>query len=226
MTIKPVITDDLAIYLPLNEGTGTTTTDVSGNGCNGTLVGPTWNKINYNGNYELNFDGNDYVTVANAANLKITNDFSIVFWFKHVTGATYNYILSSTFDPNSGQFTGYSVNVYNGTIRLLKATGASTIVTITSTETTLNDGKWHHGVFIYDSVNGMRMYIDNKLSISNTDTTNIYYDATTPYLELGDFNNDGLHDYYYIGQLDEFRIYNKVLTPEEIKAIYNQTYRV
>ena len=77
-------------------GTGTTWTDLSGNGNNGTLVnGPTYSSANYG---SIVFDGsNDYVTIPDSNNwFYSTNDFSIEFWYKFnsIPGASDQYFYS------------------------------------------------------------------------------------------------------------------------------------
>ncbi|MEI9808262.1 MAG: hypothetical protein WDO16_10520 [Bacteroidota bacterium] len=56
----------------MNEGTGTTTADASGNAYNGTLInGPTWGTGKYG--QGINLDGtNDYINIADNANFTLT----------------------------------------------------------------------------------------------------------------------------------------------------------
>ncbi|MHC4325139.1 MAG: hypothetical protein ACYSUX_12820, partial [Planctomycetota bacterium] len=57
---KADISDGLVAYWPLDEGTGTTTADISGNGNNGTFVdAPAWVSGKFGG--ALDFDGIDDV---------------------------------------------------------------------------------------------------------------------------------------------------------------------
>jgi hypothetical protein len=61
------------------EGTGTTTADVTGNGSTGTLQGPTWAAGRSGG--ALSFDGvDDYVLIGNSARLKMTTTMSLCAW--------------------------------------------------------------------------------------------------------------------------------------------------
>ena len=64
------------LILPMNEGTGTTTADISGNGYTGTLVSATWT-TGLNGNNALSFNGaSSYVdlpyTIGFTTNTKLT----------------------------------------------------------------------------------------------------------------------------------------------------------
>ena len=62
-------------------GSGTTWTDLSGSGNNGTLVnGPTYSSANGG---SLSFDGvNDYVSVSNTSQLRPSTELSIGMWIK------------------------------------------------------------------------------------------------------------------------------------------------
>ena len=83
----------------LNEGTGSTTADTSGNNFNGSLLnGTAWTTAGKYGN-AINFDGsNDQVSVANNDTLKITNNITLEAWarangtfsgHKHIVGKNY-----------------------------------------------------------------------------------------------------------------------------------------
>ena len=82
---QKIITDGLVMHLDAAQlrsypTTGTTWTDLSGNGNNGTLInGPTFNSGNGG---SIVFDGvNDYVTGFNSISINTTSSFAIEFWF-------------------------------------------------------------------------------------------------------------------------------------------------
>jgi hypothetical protein len=80
------------------------------------------------------------------------------------------------------------------------------------------DGNWHQVTVTYDQSAGgsVSLYIDGVLSMSNPNTAAWSWPATQE-IELG-----RSHDSYwkrYDGQLDDFRIYNRVLTGAEITTI-------
>lgn len=74
---------------------------------------------------------------------------------------------------------------------------------------------WRHIALTYDGKKTFTAYVNGKVSVVkelpgplNTTATDITIGGT------------GLHDWYFIGALDEFSIYNRALTAEEIVAIY------
>ena len=80
------------------------------------------------------------------------------------------------------------------------------------------DGNWHHVAVTYDqSASGaVAVYVDGGLLVSQANTAAWSWPATQQ-IELA-----RSHDTYwqeYDGQMDDFRIYNRVLTGDEITAI-------
>ncbi len=72
--------------------------------------------------------------------------------------------------------------------------------------TILFDGKWHY-VVITRKTNGRKLYIDGR-----------FYKTGHKYSDPGSTATIGSD---YMGQMDNLRIYNRALTQEEIKEIYN-----
>ena len=67
-------------YWNANEGSGNITYDLSGNGNNGALYGPTWANTTYGS--ALSFDGvNNYLRVPNRTSLILNNQFTLSFQF-------------------------------------------------------------------------------------------------------------------------------------------------
>ena len=73
------INTDLVGYWRLNEGTGTTATDASGYGHNGTITGAAWVNDGAMGKV-LDFDGADYITIPSAAFSSINTQVTIALW--------------------------------------------------------------------------------------------------------------------------------------------------
>lgn len=88
-------------------------------------------------------------------------------------------------------------------------------VSCVSSNATVNDDEWHHGVFTRDGLS-LKVYVDGTLD--NTVVANTLADVSnsTP-LKIGDSvcAND------YVGDLDEVRVYNRALSAAEAKRLYN-----
>ena len=120
-------TSGLVASFGFEEGNGITTADASGNGNDGTLVGPAWTG-GYFGN-ALSLDGSDdYVQVADHSTLDMTSEFTIAVWIypqslagnqtirtilnKSNSGSP-NYYLSVALLHNSGRVTDRSQSCLN-----------------------------------------------------------------------------------------------------------------
>lgn len=161
----------------------------------------------------LSFDGvDDYVSVNDSASLSPTNAVTVSGWIKtsSVQGgrgvivkggplADYDYMLYFT-----GTTAG-SVNFY-----MKDSTG---IADSNGTSFAYNDNTWHYYTGIFDG-DWLRLYIDGKL-VSSKDTalTNVR-DSANPFTIGRGWST------YFIGLIDEVRIYGKALTLGEIQKQY------
>lgn len=156
------IDSNTVLYLPLNEGSGTTAYDYSGSGNNGTISGASYVKVS-DGGYALKFDGsNDYINVADNDNLSFSdNIFTIGVWFSNVTTGG-----SAFYKGNSSNNREYSLHVDDTVtgLRLFNNGSYSSFQDITSKtlESTMNPKLV---VFTCDGTT-VKGYIDGELSVS------------------------------------------------------------
>ena len=88
--------------------------------------------------------------------------------------------------------------------------------------TTITDNDWHHYVFTYNKSDNARViYIDGSSDTTNTEGGGSLSVSSATHLKLGtNFNdNDDLN-----GSMYDFRIYNRVLTSQEVSDIHGCTY--
>jgi len=71
-------TESLVLYMPLDEGSGDTTKDLSGNGNDGTIKNGKW--IDGKINKALEFTGNGYIDIKHSASLSLEKDITIMAW--------------------------------------------------------------------------------------------------------------------------------------------------
>lgn len=81
----------------------------------------------------------------------------------------------------------------------------------------LNDDIWHHVAITFDSgvADGGSFYVDGAYVESFTMTVN----NQTNGLVIGAGNNPSTNQFFN-GMIDDARVYNKILTPSEIQALY------
>ena len=222
-----IITSGLVLNLDAGNtasypGTGTTWTDLSGNGRNGTLVNGT-SYSSANGGTMV-FDGvNDDVRIANLAPiLNATTNFSLDMWFKVPT-------------PSSGAFN--SIFSYGWDSRY----NADILLYVTSNKVGIqvNNGSDGSGECSYVSTNFSNVQIVyNGTSTGNSNRLKLYlngaeqiltYGYTVPSITstipggqnaIGSYSTPSYNN-FLTGNVSVARLYNRSLTPTEVTTNFN-----
>ncbi len=195
-------------------GSGTTWTDLSGQGNNGTLTnGPTYNSANGG---SIVFDGSDdYINVpANASNILTT--LTMESWFKPTgtPGGGFHVLFQK-----EGGFSGGSVyglraldsSTFYAMICYSNLTGDQNFL---YSNTVATVGNWYHVVSTFDSSYNWKIYINGSLENSST-LTNVPY-------QISSLINIGTGDSRYTnGNISSVKIYNIALTASEIQQNFN-----
>lgn len=218
-----IVTDGLVLCLDAANrrsypGAGTTWTDLSGNGNNGTLTnGPTFSAAN-GGN--VVFDGSDdYVDCGNNSSLSL-NGMTISAWIK-AQSATSNYRFIVGDESLNGAPWNYRlyIKVSDGLL-VYDMYNGSTIGSLTST-IAVNDNKWHYVCGTRTVVNGaINLYIDAQLNKSGTDSSNRSTLGNKVWVGRSPYSNGS---YPFLGNISMAQIYNRALSPQEIRQNYNAT---
>jgi hypothetical protein len=191
-------------------GSGTTWTDLSGNGNTGTLTnGPTYDSTN--GGYIV-FDGtNDYVNIVDAAILDLTASITSEAWvFAVKSTGIQNVISKSSSIQNNGYIYPRTDNGWNNCSFYLNIGTWTTLSTAWPSR-----NAWHHTAATYDG-NAMSIYINGNLVASKSQTGAI--STNTNALSIGD--QPGYSEYFG-GNLSNLRLYNRALTAAEVKQNFN-----
>ncbi|MBI2116976.1 MAG: hypothetical protein HYT85_18115 [candidate division NC10 bacterium] len=149
-------------YWKVDEGSGTTATDSSGNGNTGTLMnGPTWTVGKLNS--ALSFDGlTNYVSVPHTAALD-AYPLSVAVWMKTASTSGVRGIVNKY---AAGSFNGYQLFMNNGNLCAWYLRDTSNYVYdgggCTFNLAGYNDNQWHHVAFVVDASGG-RLYVDGLL---------------------------------------------------------------
>ena len=183
-------------------GTGTTWTDISGNGNHGTLINnPTYNTSN-DGNLVFN-GGNMYV------NAPLTKSASCSFsvWAKS-TNANSNNMLFNAGNDGSGPDLFFSSGKISWNI------WDSSNNPFGNIPATASDGNWHNYVVVNDAVsNTTKLYYDGILY----GTANYRNASMNTTLYIGGNNNT----YMWNGSIGNFQVHNRVLSTVEVVQNFN-----
>jgi hypothetical protein len=203
----PQLPAGLVLGLPFKEGTGTSTTDVSGNNHTTTISGATWTTAGRYGN-ALAFDGvNDMVTVNDSALLHLTAGMTLSAWVKPNALQTWPAIMvkerpgdltyalyANTPSPGPG---GYVVTS-NG---FFAAEGGGGLPL----------GAWSHVAVTYDGT-FLRTYV-NGVQVGTAGASGPIITSNNP-LRIG--GDTVWPDEFFNGAIDEVRVYNRPLSASEI----------
>ncbi len=217
--------DGLIAHWSFDEGTGNVLHDASGGGHDGTIHGATWS-TGISGS-ALTFDGlDDYVDCGNDASLNIgTSDFSVAFWVL-VSDSSWNSIVYKYSDGTASTNNHYRIHASTtweefdpedpfddrlvDELAVTVGDGGSWYINWQWAEITF--GAWQHIAWVLDRDSNSKIYVNGVLA-STLDVTSTVDISNTGPLVLGT-GHDLLN-----GLLDEIRIYNRTLTPEEVAAL-------
>jgi hypothetical protein len=226
-------------WYKMDECSGTTLNDASGNGFNATLtigattpqtaVGSCTDGLSssawYNGasgkyNSSINLDGaDDYAATANnafiAANGLTYNNVSYGGWFNPATT-----VASKTLLHKNNEFrlitdsSGYPrCELYNS--------GAWDTANAATKTTALTLGAWQQVYCVYNAglgSNNLKLYI-NGLLVGQANKTNAITSLSSTPLSIG---RNPIPSGYYNGKIDDAHIYNYALTPQQLLLLYNE----
>ena len=191
-------------------GSGTTWTDVSGEGHDGTLInGPTFSS-DYGGN--IVFDGsNDSVTGVHNSELNLRNDMTVECWFRR-TGSRGDWVRIMGKGDSTNRTYGLWYHV-NSNYFLYQRYGPGSSMNILFTKSVVLN-EWYHIVGT-SSGSTHTLYVNgvNSGTVSNSST---FHSSSDPY-KVGYGNIHSTH----IGNVSNCKIYNRGLSEAEVKQNYN-----
>ena len=184
-------------------GSGTTWTDLSGNGNHGTLTnGPTFNSANGG---SIVFDGvDDYVNAPVAKMASV----SFSCWGK--TQANLSQPMLFNAGPN---LVGPDLFFYTG--RVSWNTWEGNANPFGQIPASASNGMWHHYAIVNDATSTAKLYYDNILY------------GSASYRNASVYNNltigGNVNSYMWNGSISGFSVYNRALSAAEISTNFNAT---
>ena len=213
-----VVTDGLVLALDAGDtnsypGSGTTWTDLSGQGNNGTLVnGPTYSGSD--GGY-LSFDGvNDYVSTNYTATFQ---DFTLCAFVKanNPNGKTWEDIIDS-YDIDSSDWCRITFRDGRPSLEI----DANSVRSSVTSPTIATADQWYHIVGVRSGTTGY-LYIDGILNKQNSVTGNVISADTDSQFFIGNISRPTSPGEGWNGNIAQASIYNRALTASEIQQNFN-----
>ena len=196
-------TDGLVLYMPFEEGSGTTARDWSTAGNNGTITGATYTTGNTGNGGALDFNGTNGMVSGTFTN-GYSDSVSFSGWIYPNNNSTFFGI--ATFTSTTGEQ--FQVLQWNQKIYITANGGAFYTPDIITTT-----GTWYHVSGTYNTgdtepkvyINGIEKSLSSGGGASSI-TANSFVIGSATFAGAS----------YYDGIIDEVRIYNRALTQEEI----------
>ncbi|MFA6198746.1 MAG: LamG domain-containing protein, partial [Patescibacteria group bacterium] len=210
-------TSGLVGYWNFDEGTGTVALDSSGNNNTGTIYGPpAW--INGKVGKALVFNGTtNYVSAGNGSAVNITSSLTLATWAMLTSQSIVGTFISKG-NYNAGRagyvfYPMYSPPKFGVGVELQGVSPANLL----TPSYTLDFNQWYFVAITRDG-SKTSIYVDGSLVAQQSATGAII--TNTDNLTIG--NDSGLA-YPHKGYLDDVRVYNRALSPGEIRSLYNAT---
>jgi hypothetical protein len=210
-------------------GTGTTWTDLSGNGNTGTLV--TAGYIGDNGG-SITFDGTDeYAKISSPSPLSGTKLFSFEIWvnFTSITG-NFGGINKCAWlfaggtatgggQPEFGVWSANNTSFTPNTINFGRGNGGTIGSLSINVSSLMSNGNWYQIVLVRSTSNAQTVYL-NASSIGTGNVSNSFTDGQT---DFGALHGLPSFDGYLNGKISNTKIYNRALTAQEIQQNFIAT---
>jgi len=211
-------------------GSGTSWSDVSGEGNNGTLV----NGVGYSGDNlgSLSFDGvDDYIDLgANTQLQSIGSNATIECWFKSTDVGSSRYGVLVGWGDGNSYYSNFGIGNWGSfssseSIYLGYNSGVQCYVNETSS--TYHDGNWHYAV-VTIGANNHKIFVDGVQKSLVFSSSNSYSVSNIFGYSAGTTVNIGRRPYgggsgYFQGHIPIVKIYDRILSTEEIQQNFNAT---
>ena len=202
----PDVGRGLVGYWPLNEGSGSSTIDWSGGNAMGTWSGTATGTSGYYSTGKTSrwagaFDGStDYITLPSKVFSSTSTSYTLAWWSYRTDTSGYHAVIGQNNFPRI-QFTGSQlyVNTFSPDV------GVSANVSATNV--------WEFWTIVITS-SSVTMYKNGQSVAAGTGTVTYNNNSTTIGIAAASTS-------FFLGYLNDVRVYNRVLSASEIQQIYN-----
>lgn len=200
------LSDGLVGYWKMEES-ATPALDSSGNAQSGTwTASPTVAKGKFGSAISLASASSQYITIADTVPLSPTTSVSVSAWINPTTNVTSRSVVvkDTAYRMTTNASSQLVCEVYSGGAWQTAATGATTLTT----------GSWQHIACTYDGKT-LQGYVNGILDATSSISVAINDSASA--VEIG----RNVSANYFNGAIDEVHIYNRALSAQEVRSLYN-----
>lgn len=218
--VSPVSSNLVLYYDPSNPssypGSGTTMTDLTGNGLNATLSNITYTDpaLNYNGTSSTSSTSDNSLLEPGSG------DWTIEIWINYsVISGSSRCVMSKTNGGLAADW-GYGIRTNSAGATYMEVGNGTT--SVTSPSFTVSTNTWYQIVGVWNNVelNSISLYINGVSKGSNSHSFTSVKN-TTGSLSLGSFNNNiGGFGQWVNGKMGIVRIYSSALTGDQVLQNY------
>ncbi len=211
----PAVTPGLIAAYGFSEGSGTTTADASGNGLTGSLQNTTWTTLGKDGN-ALNFNGtSSFVDLGTLSSFPMTSSSTWSAW-----------VFPTGNPPDDGQIIAKSSGNDGWQLKTTPDTGARTFGVAVSngsgevqrySNTVLSLNRWYYVAGVYNAASQtLDIYVNGVLDNGALVGTVPAAQSNPASVNVNIGRRQG--GYYFIGTIDDVRVYSRALSQAEIQA--------
>jgi len=216
---SPFLASDTIAYYALQEDSGTIVNDFSGNANDATNSGATVGQTGLLGTTSYSFDGTD--DFCEGPEVGYTDPVTLSIWMKstQTTASSASFIGMFASDDSSGVAVQLLLNANGGGILRGEIFAPQNTYTVDGS-TQINDGNWHHCVFMYDS----SQPVQGDLFVDATKETVFEIKDGNPSSAVSEeplLGTERTKGVYFDGRLADARIFNRKLTASEIQTLYD-----
>jgi hypothetical protein len=207
LTVSTAPTGGLVAAYSFNEGAGTTVADATGIGNTGTISGATWNTTGKFGG-SLTFNGtSNLVLINSSASLNFSSAMTLEAWvYPTATQSGWRTVVQKQTDAfllhasSNSPLSPAGGGTFNGTVSFVSNPSAIALNT------------WTHLAVTYDGAT-IRLYVNGLLTASQAQTGALETNANA--IRIG---GNVPYGEYFLGRIDEVRIYNRALSLAELQT--------
>jgi len=204
-SLPGTLQEGLVLYYSFDKDEGDKVTDESGKGHDGAVKGATWTADGKVGGAYRFVGKHDYIGLPSGGVIP-GGSFTILAWIRPVEIGS----LMVCYVQGTGSYISLRVDARGG------FAGCADGNNLDQSITTLSADNWYHVGMVYDGSHNT-VYVNGVNETRNARTANYTRDIAT----IGAGNQSGRPEYYFTGLIDDVRIYDRALSEDEVKTLYD-----